>query len=171
MYRLVEENTMILILMGVAGSGKTTIGHMLAQELRWPFYDGDDFHPPTNIDKMSRGIPLTDEDRTAWLTSLRQLIERLLSDRQSAILACSALKQSYRQDLKQQDKDVHFVYLKGDRDLMRQRLKQRSGHFMKANLLASQFETLEEPEGVLTVDAGSTPQAISAAIRGGFSLL
>jgi gluconokinase len=168
---MAEENTMILILMGVAGSGKTTIGQLLAQELRWPFYDGDDFHPPANIDKMSRGVALTDDDRVAWLASLRQLIERLLGEHQSAILACSALKQSYRHDLKGEDDEVQFVYLKGDRDLMRRRLEQRSGHFMKVNLLASQFETLEEPEGVLTVDSACTPQAIRAAIRGGFSLL
>jgi gluconokinase len=161
---------MILILMGVAGSGKTTIGQMLAKELSWPFYDGDDFHPPANIDKMSRGVALTDDDRVTWLASLRQLIARLLSKRQSAIITCSALKQSYRQDLKKHDDNVQFVYLKGDRDLIRQRLEQRSGHFMKANLLASQFEALEEPEGVLTVDAANTPQAIIAAIRGGFSL-
>lgn len=162
---------MILILMGVAGSGKTTIGQLLAQELCWPFYDGDDFHPSANIDKMSRGVALTDDDRVAWLVSLRQLIERLLSERQSAIIACSALKQSYRQDLKEKDDKVQFVYLKGDRDLMLQRLEQRSGHFMKVNLLASQFETLEEPKGVLTVDAACTPQAIISSIRGSFNLL
>lgn len=162
---------MILILMGVAGSGKTTIGQLLAQELRWPFYDGDDFHPSANIDKMSRGVALTDEDRVAWLASLRQLIERLLSEHQSAIVACSALKQSYRRDLKGEDDEVQFVYLKGDRDLMRQRLEQRSGHFMKANLLTSQFETLEEPRGVLTVDAARTPQAIVSFIRGSLNLL
>lgn len=162
---------MILILMGVAGSGKTTIGQLLAQELHWPFYDGDDFHPLANIDKMSRGVALTDEDRVAWLASLRQLIERLLSEHQSAILACSALKQSYRHDLKGEDDEVQFVYLKGDHDLIRQRLAQRSGHFMKANLLTSQFETLEEPRGVLTVDAARTPQAIVSFIRESLNLL
>lgn len=161
---------MILILMGVAGSGKTTIGQLLAQELHWPFYDGDDFHPLANIDKMSRGVALTDEDRAAWLARLRQLIERLLSEHQSAILACSALKQSYRHDLKGEDDEVQFVYLKGDRDLMRQRLAQRSGHFMKVNLLTSQFEALEEPRGVLTVDAARTPQAIVSFIRESLNL-
>lgn len=162
---------MILILMGVAGSGKTTIGQLLAQELRWPFYDGDDFHPSANIDKMSRGVALTDEDRVAWLASLRQLFERLLSERQSAIIACSALKQSYRRDLKGEDDEVQFVYLKGDRDLMRQRLEQRFGHFMKANLLTSQFETLEEPRGALTVDVARAPQAIVSFIRESLNLL
>lgn len=162
---------MILILMGVAGSGKTTIGQLLAQELCWPFYDGDDFHPSANIDKMSRGVALTDEDRVAWLASLRQLIERLLGERRSAIVACSALKQSYRHNLQGEDDEVRFVYLKGDRDLMRQRLERRSGHFMKANLLTSQFETLEEPRGVLTVDAARTPQAIVSFIRESVNLL
>jgi gluconokinase len=164
---------MILILMGVAGAGKTTIGQLLAQDLRWPFYDGDDFHPPANIDKMSRGVALTDDDRAAWLASLRQLIERLLREQQGAVIACSALKQSYRQVLQQQNEDVHFIYLKGDPDLMRQRLEQRPGHFMKANLLASQFETLEEPadpEGVLTVEASLPPQAIVKSIKSGFGL-
>lgn len=161
---------MILILMGVAGAGKTTIGQLLAQELHWPFYDGDDFHPLVNVDKMSRGVALTDEDRATWLASLRRLIEQLLNERQSAILACSALKQSYRQALKRQDVDVHFIYLKGDHALMQQRLAHRSGHFMKANLLTSQFETLEEPAGVLTVDVAQSPAALVACIKAAFGL-
>jgi gluconokinase len=157
--------------MGVAGSGKTTIGQLLVKELNWPFYDGDDFHPPANVDKMSRGVALTDDDRAAWLAALRHLIERLLGERQSAVLACSALKQSYRQELKRRDdEEVHFVYLKGDADLIRQRLERRSGHFMKANLLASQFETLEEPKDVLIVDTSLSPQAIVKCIKNSFSL-
>ena len=162
---------MILILMGVSGSGKTTIGKLLAEELHWPFYDGDDFHPQANINKMSRGIALTDQDREVWLAILRQLVERLLQDHQSAIIACSALKQTYRTQLQENNTDVQFVYLKGDYALIQQRLRERSGHFMKADLLTSQFETLEEPDDVLTVDVALTPQAIVKQIRSCFDLV
>src|SRR5215471_14278653 len=116
---------MVIILMGVSGSGKTTIGQLLAQSLTWTFYDGDDFHPRENIDKMRQGIPLTDNDRDAWLRTLQQLIDTLFHQNQSAVLACSALKQTYRDRLQRHTTDVRFVYLKGDLALIRQRLANR----------------------------------------------
>lgn len=155
---------MVIILMGVSGSGKTTIGQLLAQRLGWTFYDGDDFHPPANVEKMRQGIPLTDADRDSWLTSLAQLIDSLLQNDRSAVLACSALKQNYRTRLQRRAEDVRFVYLKGDYDLIRQRLTNRHGHFMPADLLASQFATLEEPQGVLTIDTSQSPEVIVTAI-------
>jgi len=156
---------MVIILMGVSGSGKTTIGQLLAQHLGWTFYDGDDFHPQGNIDKMRQGIPLTDDDRDSWLTALQQLIDSLLHQNQPAVLACSALKQTYRSRLQRNQTDVRFVYLKGDLDLIRQRLTARQGHFMHADLLGSQFATLEEPQDVITIDIDQPPEAIVARIR------
>ena len=156
---------MILILMGVAGSGKTTIGQLLAADLGWPFYDGDDFHPPENINKMRNGWPLTDEDRRAWLAALRRLIDGLLHEHASAIIACSALKQAYRERLQGKDIDIRFVYLKGSYELIHQRLQARQGHFMQADLLASQYEALEEPGEALTVDIAAAPTAIIACIK------
>jgi gluconokinase len=156
---------MIIILMGVSGSGKTTIGQLLAQDLGWPFYDGDDFHPQANIDKMRQGIPLTDEDRDSWLTALRHHIDTLLDNRQSAVLACSALKQGYRDRLGGDRPAVRFIYLKGDYALIRQRLQKRQGHFMPADLLKSQFATLEAPEDVLAIDISQTPEAIVNSIK------
>ncbi|HXG19580.1 MAG TPA: gluconokinase [Methylomirabilota bacterium] len=164
------KKPLLLILMGVAGAGKTTIGTLLAREPGWAFYDGDDFHPQANIEKMRRGIALTDADRAAWLTALRQLIERLLRDRQSAVIACSALKQAYRDRLRDQNAEVRFVYLKGDYELIRQRLQARRAHFMKTDLLASQFDALEEPRDVLTIEAAQEPETIVALIKQHFGL-
>lgn len=155
----------IVILIGVSGSGKTTIGQLLAKEFHWRFYEGDDFHPQANVAKMSRGIPLTDEDRGAWLAALDHLIRRLIEERVSAVITCSALKQTYRDRLVGNRNDVVLVYLKGGYDLTRQRLLSRKGHFMKADLLTSQFDTLEEPEGVLTVDITQSPDAIVHEIK------
>jgi len=156
---------MVIIIMGVSGSGKTTIGQLLARELSWQFYDGDDFHPQANIDKMHQGIALTDEDRAPWLAALHTLIQECLRADTPAVIACSALKQSYRERLQAEPTKVHFVYLKGDYELIQQRLRARSGHFMNADLLRSQFAALEEPEGVLTGDVAYSPPEIVQQIR------
>lgn len=156
---------MIVILMGVSGSGKTTIGKRLAQSLGWVFFEGDDFHPRTNITKMSKGIPLSDEDRQPWLNTLRELIEQFMHKKESMVLACSALKAAYREFLEQKDEEVFFVYLKGDYELIRKRLEERPNHYMKAGLLWSQFEALEEPEGVMTVDILRDPEEIVTSIQ------
>ncbi len=156
---------MIIILMGVSGAGKTTIGKLLANELGWSFHEGDEFHPKANIEKMEKGIPLTDGDREQWLHSLRGLINSLVSQSQDAAIACSALKQTYRDELEKGVEDIYFIYLKGNYDLIEQRLKERSGHYMKAGLLKSQFDTLEEPGGVLVVDVGQEPAVLVGIIK------
>lgn len=150
---------MIIVVMGVSGSGKSTVGERLARHLGWPFYDGDDFHPAANVEKMSRGIPLTDEDRAGWLASLADLIRRRLAEGGSAVLACSALKQRYRDQLRV-DASVHFVYLKGEFDLIRARMHGRRGHYMRPELLASQFAALEEPRDALTLDIARPPDEL-----------
>jgi gluconokinase len=156
---------MIVIVMGVAGAGKTTIGRLLAGTLGWSFHEGDDFHPPANIAKMSQGIPLTDEDRLPWLLALRRRINECLQSGENAVFACSALKQSYRHLLKEGDEAITFVYLKVDPQRLAERLEHRSGHFAKSALLPSQLATLEEPEDALTVDASASPEVIVAEIR------
>jgi gluconokinase len=156
---------MIIILMGVSGAGKTTIGRFLARELGWPFYEGDDFHPRANIEKMKQGIALTDGDRGPWLHNLRKLINELLGNKKEAVIACSALKKKYRDELKSGNTEVRFIYLKGDQGLIKKRLQMRPDHFMKARLLASQFKTLEEPEEALTVDISQKPQAMVLQIK------
>jgi gluconokinase len=155
---------MFYVIMGVSGSGKSTIGQILSDRTGWTFYDADDFHPQANIDKMNRGIPLTDRDRAPWLQNLQQLITNTLQKHQQGILACSALKAEYRRILSNNHPDVVFIYLRGDYDSIQARIKQRQGHFMKENLLRSQFETLEEPECALTFDVTLEPEAIVSAI-------
>jgi gluconokinase len=140
-----------VILMGVSGCGKTSVGEGLSEALGWSFYDGDDFHPQANIDKMAQGIPLNDADRQPWLVKLHQLIVEHLDANRSLIVASSALKARYRQTLRGGRDEVAFVHLKGDFDLIYARMKERSGHYMKAEMLRSQFRDLEEPEDALTV--------------------
>ncbi|CAN5182882.1 gluconokinase [soil metagenome] len=154
----------VIVIMGVAGSGKTTVGKLLAEKLDWQFADADDFHPPANVIKMSAGHALSDQDRAPWLQTLRANIETWTSKNQSTVLACSALKASYR-ELLQVSNAVSVVYLKGDFSLFEKRLRGRQGHFMKTTMLESQFQTLEEPEGSLTVDASENPESIVKEIR------
>ena len=160
---------MIIIVMGVSGSGKSTVGSRLASELGWAFYDADDFHNEINRDKMAQGIPLTDDDRASWLASLQELIQKNINSATPIVLACSALKESYRNILKV-DEQVKFVYLKGGYAEIESRLKNRAGHFMPVKLLVSQFETLEEPENALTVEVTHTLEEIIKIIRKGLAL-
>ena len=160
---------MIIIVMGVSGSGKSTVGSRLANELSWAFYDADDFHNEINRDKMAQGIPLTDDDRASWLSSLQELIQKNINSATPIVLACSALKESYRNILKV-DEQVKFVYLKGGYAEIESRLKNRAGHFMPVKLLVSQFETLEEPENALTVEVTHTLEEIIKIIRKGLAL-
>jgi gluconokinase len=158
---------MIVIVFGVSGAGKTTIGKLLAQELGWRFIEGDDFHPAANVDKLRKGIPLTDEERQPWLARLRERIERCLAEKENAVLACSALKNKYRELLKA-NADVKFVYLRGDYGLIADRLRERKGHFMKPQLLQSQFADLEEPqpdEEAVTIEARENPREVTEEIR------
>ncbi|MFN2145165.1 MAG: gluconokinase [Anaerolineales bacterium] len=150
-----------IIIMGVSGCGKTSVGQALSASTGWPFFDGDDFHPQANIDKMARGIPLDDTDRQPWLEALHNLIAEHLSQEQSLIVACSALKASYREILRGELEHVRFVHLDGSFDLIYARMQRRSGHYMKAGMLRSQFETLEPPEEALVV---SIEQPVSEII-------
>jgi gluconokinase len=156
---------MITILIGVAGSGKTTVGRILAARFGCEFHDADDLHPPQNREKMHRGIALTDEDRLPWLHAVRNLVQRCLSERRCAVIACSALKQSYRDLLIVDAAKVKLVYLKGSEALIKQRLAHRAGHFFDQRLLQSQFDTLEEPADAIVVDISESPQQIADAIR------
>jgi gluconokinase len=158
---------MIVIVFGVSGAGKTTVGKLLAQKLGWKFVEADDFHSPANIEKMHRGVPLTDEDRRLWLERLRELIKRCVECRENVVLACSALKRAYRQRLRVSE-EVKFVFLRGDYELIAKQLRHRRGHFMNPELLRSQFSDLEEPkpdEGVLTIELGTTPKDIVEQIK------
>ncbi len=138
--------------MGVSGSGKTAVGTRLAEKLKYEFLDADNFHPPANIEKMKHGIPLTDEDRFPWLKNLHHELGSRLSQGQSAILACSALKETYRQILGEDLVQVRFVYLHVDREVLAERLQKRAGHFFPKELLDSQLATLETPHDALVVE-------------------
>lgn len=158
---------MIIIIFGVSGAGKTTVGKLLARELGWQFLEADDFHPPANIEKMKSGRPLTDEDRWPWLDCLRKQIEQLVSTRENAVLACSALKRAYRDRLRVGD-HLKFVFLRGDYALVEKQLLGRRRHFMNPDLLQSQFDDLEEPEmheHALTVALGQPPEEIVEEIE------
>ena len=151
---------MIVLVMGVAGVGKTTIGALLARELGWRFIDADDYHPPQNVAKMKAGIPLDDADRWPWLERLNEV----LKEEANAVLACSALKAIYRERLFQGVKHPAVVYLRGARGLIQERAEGRSHRYMPASLLESQFATLEPPADAIEVDVAATPQACVAAI-------
>jgi carbohydrate kinase (thermoresistant glucokinase family) len=143
---LKEKTPLVYVVMGVAGCGKTTVGQALARHLGCPFYDGDDFHSPANVAKMASGIPLDDADREPWLASLAELIRDHLGKGESAVVACSALKRRYRDQLRVNQR-VRFIFLDGDFDLIWQRMQARQDHYMKPEMLRSQFEALELPEG------------------------
>jgi gluconokinase len=155
---------MVILLMGVSGAGKTTVGQLLASQLRWDFADADDYHPAANVEKMRRGIPLTDADRAPWLETLRALIAGWIAARENAVLACSALKRAYRDSLGIAP-EVQVVYLKGTPQLLQQRLHSRHRHFMTEQMLPSQLAALEEPENAVAVDIDSSPAEIAAEIR------
>lgn len=144
--------TRFIILMGVSGSGKTSVGRSLARRLGWDFYDADDFHPPENVAKMANGIPLDDTDRVPWLASLRGLIATSLETDRPGVLACSALKERYRQQLTGGNEEAQLIYLKGSFDLIWSRMQKRTDHYMKPHMLKSQFETLEEPANAIATD-------------------
>jgi gluconokinase len=155
--------------MGVTGSGKTTIGRLLGDDVGWKYFDADDFHPAANIEKMRHGAPLNDADRKPWLRRLREVISDCLKTNETAIIACSALKESYRK-LLLMDERVQLVYLRGSFELIKQRLSERSGHYMNPVLLESQFDTLEEPFDCLQIDVSIPPPQIVALIKDHFHL-
>lgn len=159
----VPHHTVILV-MGVAGSGKSCIGKMLADSLGSPFIDADDYHPPANIEKMSHGIPLNDADRQPWLDALRREAEARLQTSNTVVLACSALKQRYR-DYLARGVEMKIVYLKGDHDLLYRRLANRQSHFMRPEMLASQLGDLEEPADALVIDIAQQQEQIVGEIR------
>jgi gluconokinase len=148
--------------MGVTGAGKTTIGTLLAQKLGWQLADADDFHPAANIEKMSHGVPLDDSDRAPWLAALHHAIERWNAEGRNVVLACSALKRSYRDELRAGP--VQFVYLKGSYGLILQRLRARHGHFANESILKGQFADLEGPDDAITVEVDKTPEEIVSEI-------
>ncbi|MEL6254484.1 MAG: gluconokinase [Bacteroidota bacterium] len=141
----------VLIIMGVSGTGKSTIGKALSNKLSLPYFEGDEFHPAANVEKMRQGIPLDDSDRVPWLLALRKQIELQLEREESAVFASSALKASYREILQREDKRVKFVYLDGSYELILERMRGRDHEYMPPSLLKSQFETLEEPEDAIRV--------------------
>ena len=155
---------MIVIVMGVVGTGKTTVGSLLASQLGWQFADADDYHSAESKEKIHRGIPLTDADREPWLGWLREEITNWIANGWNVVLACSALKRKYRQELTA-SAEVKFVYLKGDAELIDSRLRGRKGHFADDRILTSQLADLEEPENAVTVSIDQTPERIVAAIR------
>lgn len=155
---------MIVLVMGTTGAGKTTVGKLLAEDLHWPFLDADEFHPAANVEKMSRGIPLDDADRVPWLAAIHAELVRQTKAGQSCILACSALKQSYR-DILDAGLNMKIAYLKGTYDEMRAHILARHGHFAGEGILAGQFRDLEEPRDAIEVFVRHTPEEIAEEIR------
>jgi len=153
-----------IILMGVSGSGKTSVGLALSEALGWPFFDGDDFHPEANVAKMAAGHPLNDDDRALWLEILHELIRDHLKDKNSLVLACSALKEKYRAQLADGNPGTIFVHLRGDFDLIWQRMMARSDHYMQVGMLRSQFEILETPREAIVVGVDKTVELITKEI-------
>jgi gluconokinase len=160
---------MLIMLMGTTGAGKTTVGQLLAARLGWTFLDADDFHPPANIEKMKHGIPLTDADRLPWLEKIHAELVRSDAAGKNVILACSALKQSYRDQLSAGLK-LHIVYLRGSFDEMRRHIAHRHGHFAGESILAGQFADLQEPHDALVLDVSHTPAELASQIIAAFHL-
>ena len=158
-----------VLLMGVSGSGKTTIGEKLAAALGWSFRDADSFHPAKNVAKMSAGHSLTDEDRGPWLAAIRAYLEDCMARRESTVVTCSALKEKYRDAIISDPARTKLVFLQGDFDLIQKRMEHRE-HFMKASMLKSQFETLEPPRDALVLDIAHSPEALVAEVRRAFEL-
>ena len=161
---------MLIIITGVSGVGKTTIGKLLSENMGWTFYEGDDYHTDVNLAKMRNGTPLTDDDRWPWLDALRTKISEIVLHEKDAVLSCSALKESYRMRLGSGLKDIVFVYLRGDYQLVLKRISARVGHFMSADLLVSQYSDLEEPQNGIIVDAALEPMAIINYLKRALSL-
>ncbi|MCC7205649.1 MAG: gluconokinase [Phycisphaeraceae bacterium] len=163
---------MILVLMGVSGSGKSAVGEKLSSALGWPLVEGDTFHPPANIRKMSAGTPLTDEDRWPWLDALRRRMDEAVAHHQSLIVTCSALKRAYRLRLGLARSQIRVIYLHGPEAVLRQRIEDRHGHFMRANMLASQVATLEPPaaDEAIAVDVTPPLDAVFASVRQALAL-
>lgn len=155
---------MVAIVMGVTGAGKTTIGELMAKQLGWEFVDADRFHSTANVEKIRNGIALNDADREPWLHAMREAITSWIADQRNVVLACSALKRAYRDQLSVSD-SVKFVYLKGSYELISNRLKSRHGHFASESILASQFTTLEEPQDAAVVEADQAPEQMVKEIR------
>jgi gluconokinase len=158
---------LILVFMGVSGAGKSTLGAAVADELGWPFYEGDDFHPPANVAKMAAGCPLADADRLPWLARLHDLIADHLARGEPAVVTCSALKRSYREQLRAGNEGLVFIYLRGDRERIGRRLAKRHGHYMPAGLLASQFADLEVPgpEEAIVVDIDASADEVIGLLQ------
>ena len=156
---------MIVVMMGVSGCGKTTVGRLLAKRLDWAYYEGDAFHPPENIEKMSQGVSLDDIDRGPWLASIKEAIDRCADGASDAVFACSALHRKYRRTLSADVVDIRFVYLKGEFRTIRDRMKSRDRHYMKSNMLESQFSSLEEPDDAIEMDIKNSPQDIVERIE------
>ncbi|HJT21494.1 MAG TPA: gluconokinase [Nitrospira sp.] len=162
---------MVIILMGAAGAGKTTVGRELAQRLGWRFCDGDWFHSPRNVEKMARGVPLSDDDRRPWLEEIRRAIAEWVTARDHVVLACSLLKESYRATVVADHRnEVKIVYLRADIGLLQRRLAGRQDHFMGVRLLESQLDTLEEPTDALILDASASPDNLIRQIRSALNL-
>ncbi len=161
---------MVIVIVGVPGAGKTTIGRSLAVELGWRFVEGDDLHPRANVDKMRAGLPLTDADRAPWLAALHAIVARAIDRREHTVAACSALKERYHEALRGNLRTVRFVYLRASPAVLRHRLANRRGHCFNGALLDDQLQTLEEPADALTLDATCPPEAIRSAIRDEFGV-
>jgi len=155
---------MVILVMGVSGSGKTTIGQMLSAQLNWPFVDGDSLHSAANVAKMAAGIPLTDEDRAPWLQSIHDVMEGWLIQQKNGIVASSALKEKYRRILLTSP-EIKIVYLRGSYELIYSRMQHRPGHYMKPEMLQSQFAALEEPADAIVIDIAAPAEEIVANIR------